>query len=54
MEKGGFTYIMANKGKAALYTGVTSDLQKRVQEHKDHKYPDSFSAKYNCEVISMV
>jgi putative endonuclease len=30
-----------------LYIGVTSDLRKRILEHKSGKYPDSFTSKYN-------
>jgi putative endonuclease len=51
IAKGGYTYIMCNKLRTVLYTGVTSDLRKRAKEHKEHKYPDSFSAKYNCECL---
>jgi putative endonuclease len=49
--QGGYVYIMSNKLRTVLYTGVTSDLQTRAQEHKDHKYPDAFSARYNCEYL---
>ncbi|MGI9583890.1 GIY-YIG nuclease family protein [Chryseobacterium sp. RRHN12] len=34
--KAGFVYIMTNKNHTILYTGVTSNLPKRVQQHKDH------------------
>ncbi len=46
--KGGFVYIMTNKNNAVLYTGVTSDLQTRVMQHKNERYPQSFTAKYKC------
>jgi len=30
-------YIMTNKRNGTLYTGVTSHLRKRIQEHKSNK-----------------
>lgn len=38
---------MANKSGAVLYTGVTSDLQKRAYEHRE-KTAESFTKKYNA------
>ena len=49
MERGGCIYIMMNKNKTTLYIGVTSDLLSRILEHKTHKYPTSFTSKYNLE-----
>jgi putative endonuclease len=47
MEKGGCTYIVTNKRNKVLYTGVTSDLCTRIEQHRTKHFPDSFSAKYN-------
>jgi predicted GIY-YIG superfamily endonuclease len=35
MEKGGYIYIITNKNNTVLYTGVTSDLSKRIAEYKE-------------------
>jgi len=37
---------MTNKGNAGLYTGITSDLKKRVCQHKE-KLVNGFSKRYN-------
>jgi putative endonuclease len=42
-----FTYIMASRSHT-LYIGITSDLQKRVFQHK-WKEHDGFTARYNCD-----
>jgi len=40
---------MANTRNTVLYLGVTNNLARRVQEHKEHMNPKSFSARYNVE-----
>ncbi len=51
MERGGSIYFMTNKNKTTLYLGVTSNLIKRVSEHRTHFYKGSFTDKYNLEFI---
>jgi putative endonuclease len=43
-------YIMTNKYNKVLYTGVTSNLPKRVYEHKNHLV-DGFTKRYNCDKL---
>jgi len=43
-------YIMTNKTNTVLYTGVTSDLKRRVYEHKI-KAADGFTKRYNIDKL---
>ena len=42
---------MTNKNDSVLYTGVTSNLKDRIEQHKHRKHPDSFTARYNCNKL---
>lgn len=42
-----YVYILTNKAKTVLYTGMTNNLKRRLQEHKEKLNPNSFTAKYN-------
>ena len=46
MNRQYYIYLMTNKRNATLYTGVTSDLKRRVYEHRE-KLADGFTKKYN-------
>lgn len=46
--KQGYVYIMTNKSQGTLYIGVTSDIIKRVYEHKND-FIDGFTRKYELK-----
>ena len=50
MSKNGYIYIITNKNNTTLYIGVTSNLIKRIWEHKNHVV-DGFSDKYNLSKL---
>jgi putative endonuclease len=50
-QRGGCVYITTNKLHTVFYTGVTSDLIGRVWDHKNKRYPNSYTAKYNCDKL---
>ena len=47
MAEKAYVYFMTNNSNKVLYIGVTSDLTKRVMQHKNHVY-EGFTEKYNC------
>ncbi len=49
--KPGFVYIVTNKFNSTLYIGVTSNLPQRIIEHKEKRYENSFTAKYNLNKL---
>ncbi|PIR39335.1 MAG: excinuclease ABC subunit C [Alphaproteobacteria bacterium CG11_big_fil_rev_8_21_14_0_20_39_49] len=50
MEKNFFVYIFASGENGTLYVGVTSNLPKRVYEHKN-KLIEGFTKKYNVDKL---
>jgi predicted GIY-YIG superfamily endonuclease len=43
-------YIMANRRNGTLYTGVTSDLVRRVWQHRETVLP-GFTSRYGCKIL---
>jgi putative endonuclease len=45
-----YVYLLASKKNGTLYIGVTSDIIKRVYEHKN-KSADGFTEKYDVSLL---
>lgn len=45
-----FVYIVTNRPRGVLYTGVTNDLVRRAWEHRNGARP-GFSAKYRLTML---
>jgi putative endonuclease len=46
-----YVYIVTNKNKTVLYTGITNDLRRRLYEHQENAKPfrhPSFAGQYNA------
>ena len=53
MEKHPAVYILASKRNGTLYTGVTTDLKRRIWEHKDNQV-EGFTKKYQVHLLVYV
>ena len=51
--KEGFVYILSNKTDGVLYVGVTSDIKRRLYEHRNHLIK-GFTDKYNVTKVLYV
>jgi putative endonuclease len=49
--KPGFIYIITNKYQTVVYTAVTSNLPQRILDHKEKRNLNSFSARYNLNIL---
>ena len=60
MNKIGYFYIMTNAHHTVLYCGATDDLHRRIMEHKNGVYTNSFTSRYNItklvyfEIFSLI
>ena len=43
-----YVYIMSNRAHT-LYTGMTDNLPRRVEQHKNHTYENAFTARYTFD-----
>ena len=48
--KAGFVYIMASAKNGTIYIGVTSDLVKRIWEHREGVVP-GFTKRHGCKLL---
>lgn len=45
-----FVYIVANRRKGTLYVGVTNNLPRPAQEHRERLVP-GFTSKYHAQIL---
>ena len=50
MPRGGHVYILTNAARTVLYTGVTSDLPARLEQHRTGQY-DGFTKRYKTHLL---
>ncbi|SHG45096.1 putative endonuclease [Salegentibacter echinorum] len=44
-----YVYILTNRNKTVLYTGMTNDLKRRLFEHRNPEaFSKAFTTKYKC------
>ena len=53
MEHGGWVYILTNRPQGTLYIGVTSNLARRIWEHREG-VADGFTKRYNLKRLVFV
>ena len=47
-----YVYIITNPAKTVLYTGVTNDLKRRLQQHRQNRSKRrSFAGRYYCHKL---
>jgi putative endonuclease len=51
MREDFWVYMLTNKTRTVLYTGVTSDLEGRIWEHRNKTNPRSFAAMYSAHLL---
>ena len=50
MEKGGWVDIMANRYRGGMYVGVSSDLIRRVWQHREGVI-EGFTKETDCKIL---
>ena len=48
--KTGYVYILSNFNRTTFYIGVTSDLEKRIAEHREGKI-EGFTRRYRLKYL---
>ncbi len=48
-----WVYILTNFTKTVLYVGITTNIERRMQEHRERTVP-GFSSTYNCNRLILI
>lgn len=46
-----YVYILTNNAHTVLYTWVTTDIDRRIHQHKQKVYSKSFTSRYQCDKL---
>jgi len=46
-----YNYILTNKNHTVLYNGVSNNLKRRLQQHRNKSSKNSFTARYNVDKL---
>lgn len=47
-----WVYVLTNESTTVLYVGMTSDVGRRVAQHRAGAFPDAFTRRYNvCRLV---
>ena len=46
-----FVYILASERNGTLYVGVTSDLSRRISQHRDSLLSNAFTSRYKVHQL---
>lgn len=49
--KNGYVYILTNRNNTVFYTGVTSNLEQRLHQHKTGFFKNSFTSRYKLNKL---
>lgn len=50
MVEQAYVYILASSFQH-LYIGITTEIEIRIRQHKNHAHPDSFTARYRIDKL---
>ena len=49
-----YVYILTNRSNTVLYTGVTSNLERRMGQHHNNQEVNSFTSRYRVKKLVYV
>ena len=49
-----YVYILTNRSNTVLYTGVTSNLERRMEQHHNNQEVSSFTSRYRVKKLVYV
>ena len=51
MKTGAYVYLLASHPYGTLYVGITTDLVRRVHQHRNEIFTDCFTRRYDIKTL---